>query len=69
MCAAATGERCLTYSRLALRKEPHSERKYYAIEAIEHHYGHNGSQMVIRTSTSVESGDIRQGPDSVDKSY
>ena len=50
VCAAATGERCLTYSRLGLRKEPHSERKYYAIEAIEYHYGYNG-QMVIRTKS------------------
>jgi hypothetical protein len=40
VCAAAVGERCQLYSGLGLRKEAHTERKFYAIEALEHYRGH-----------------------------
>jgi hypothetical protein len=39
ICAAAVGERCKMYSGLGRRKEPHVERKYQAIQAIEKGYG------------------------------
>jgi hypothetical protein len=39
ICAAAVGERCKMYSGLGRRNEPHAERKYYAIQAIEQDYG------------------------------
>ena len=35
ICAAAIGERCKMYSGVGRRKEPHAERKYQAIQAIE----------------------------------
>ena len=69
-CAAAIGEQCKMYSGLGRRNEPHSERKYYVIQTIEHnHSQHDMPQMVIRASTSVGSDDIRHGSGSVDKSY
>jgi hypothetical protein len=36
-CAAAIGEHCRMFSGLGRRKEPHAERKYQAVEAIEKH--------------------------------
>jgi hypothetical protein len=38
ICAAAIGVHCQMYSGFGRRNEAHSERKYYAIEAIEHGY-------------------------------
>ena len=35
-CAAAIGEQCKMYSGLGRRNEPHAERKYQAVQAIEH---------------------------------
>jgi hypothetical protein len=34
-CAAAIGQQCKMYSGLGRRKEPHAERKYQALQAIE----------------------------------
>ena len=39
ICGAAIGESCKMYSGLGRRNEPHSERKYQAIQEIEHDYG------------------------------
>jgi hypothetical protein len=39
ICAVAVGERCQMYSGLGRRNEPHMERKFYAIEALEHYRG------------------------------
>jgi hypothetical protein len=39
ICAAAIGERCKMYSGVGRRKEPHAERKYQAIQAIEEDRG------------------------------
>ena len=39
ICAAAIGVHCQMYSGFGRRNEAHSERKYYAIQAIEHGYG------------------------------
>jgi hypothetical protein len=36
---AAIGERCKMYSGVGRRKEPHAERKYQAIQAIEKDHG------------------------------
>jgi hypothetical protein len=50
------------YSGLGQRNEAHAERKFYAVEAIEHDRGqHNVPQMVIRASTSVENDGIWHG--------
>jgi hypothetical protein len=38
ICAAASGVHCQMYSGFHRRNEPHSERKYYAVDAIEHDY-------------------------------
>ena len=38
ICAAASGVHCQMYSGFDRRNEPHSERKYYAVDAIEHDY-------------------------------
>jgi hypothetical protein len=58
ICAAAIGERCRMYSGLSWRKEPHSERKYWAIQAMEHDGRHKVVRMIIRASTSVENDGI-----------
>jgi len=39
VCAAAVGEHCRMYSGLGVRNEAHSERKYFAMQAIEHDGG------------------------------
>jgi hypothetical protein len=36
ICGAAIGAHCKMYSGLGRRKEPHAERKYQAIQHIEH---------------------------------
>jgi hypothetical protein len=38
-CTAVIGERCKMYSGVGRRKEPHAERKYQAVQAIEQDYG------------------------------
>jgi hypothetical protein len=38
ICAAAVGEHCKMYSGFSRRNEPHSERKYFAIQVIEQDY-------------------------------
>jgi hypothetical protein len=38
ICTAAIGVPCKMYSGFGRRNEPHSERKYSAIQAIEHDY-------------------------------
>jgi hypothetical protein len=58
------------YSGLVGATKAHSERKFYAIEAIEHDRGqHNVPQMVIRASTSVGNDGIWQASDNVGRSY
>jgi len=47
ICAAAIGERCKMYSGVGRRKEPHAERKYQAIQAIEN------DGVVIRLATPI----------------
>jgi len=39
VCAAGVGEHCKMYSGLGARNEAHSERKYFAMQAIEHEDG------------------------------
>jgi len=39
ICDAAIGEHCKLYSGLSRRNEPHKERKYQAVQAIEQDYG------------------------------
>lgn len=39
ICAAAIGEQCKMYSGQGRRNEPHAERKYHAIQAIEQQNG------------------------------
>jgi hypothetical protein len=39
ICAAAIGEHCKMYSGLGRRNEPHAEREYQAIQAMEEERG------------------------------
>ncbi|MDP9160167.1 MAG: hypothetical protein M3O09_08050, partial [Acidobacteriota bacterium] len=39
VCVAGTGKHCEMYSGLGRRNEPHPERKYFAVQTIEHGYG------------------------------
>jgi len=36
VCTAGAGEHCKMYSGFGRRNEAHSERKYFAMQAIEH---------------------------------
>jgi hypothetical protein len=57
ICGAAIGVHCQMYSGFGRRNEAHSERKYYAIQAIEHGYGRD---ELLRTFIRVESAHIWQ---------
>jgi hypothetical protein len=61
ICAAAIGVHCQMYSGFGRRNEAHSERKYYAIQAIEHGYGR---YELLRTFIRVETAHIWQASDS-----
>lgn len=39
VCAAVVGEHCRMYSGFGVRNEAHSERKYFAMQTIEHDCG------------------------------
>jgi hypothetical protein len=52
ICAAAIGKRCKMYSGFGRRNEPHSERKYYAIQAIEQDH----APVILTTPASARSG-------------
>jgi hypothetical protein len=39
VCAVGAGEQCKMYSGLGQRHEAHSERKYFAMQAIGHDHG------------------------------
>jgi hypothetical protein len=39
VCAAGASERCKMYSGFGARNEAHPERKYFAMQAIEHEDG------------------------------
>jgi hypothetical protein len=47
VCAAGVGEQCKMYSGFGRRNEAHSERKFLAIQSIEH--GNGGVTAVERT--------------------
>jgi hypothetical protein len=53
VCAAGTGEHCKMYSGFGWRNEAHSERKYFAMQAIEHVRG-------TRTQTERSRGELRE---------
>ena len=61
ICGAAIGVRCQMYSGFGRRNEAHPERKYYAVQAIEHGYGPSD---VLRTFIRVESTHVWQASDS-----
>jgi hypothetical protein len=65
ICAAAIGVHCQMYSGFGRRNEAHSERKYYAIQAIEHGYGR---YELLRTFIRVETAHIWQASDSAPNS-
>jgi hypothetical protein len=54
ICAAAVGVHCQMYSGFDRRKEPHAERKYYAIQAIEQDQGND--QVILATPVGTRSG-------------
>jgi hypothetical protein len=60
-CGAAIGAHCQMYSGFGRRNDVHSERKYYAMQAIEHGYG---GYELLRTFFRVESGHIWQASSS-----
>jgi len=47
ICRAPIGVRCQMYSGLGQRNEPHAERKYQAVQAVEQ------DGMVIRLATPI----------------
>jgi predicted transporter len=47
ICGAAIGVNCKMYSGLGRRNEPHAERKYQAVQAVEQ------DGMVIRLPTPI----------------
>jgi hypothetical protein len=47
ICRAPIGVRCQMYSGLGRRNEPHAERKYQAVQAVEQ------DGMVIRLATPI----------------
>jgi hypothetical protein len=51
ICAAAIGERCKMYSGVGRRKEPHAERKYQAIQAIEKDHGPRSRRSAVAASS------------------
>ena len=57
ICAAAIGVHCQMYSGFGRRNEAHSERKYYAIQAIDQGYG---QYELLRMFIRVESAYIWQ---------
>jgi hypothetical protein len=48
----AIGEHCKVYSGLSRRKEPHEERKYEAVQAIEEDYGPVSVTTAVGTRSS-----------------
>jgi hypothetical protein len=52
ICAAGAGEHCKMYSGFGRRNEAHSERKYFAMQTIEHDY---------RGGTQIERGGAPSG--------
>jgi len=51
ICAAAIGEHCRMYSGLGQRNEPHAERKYQAVQAVEQDYGPPGRNPAVASSS------------------
>jgi hypothetical protein len=51
ICRAAIGVHCKLYSGLGRRKEPHSERKYQAIQALEQVHGPRGRHSGVASSS------------------
>jgi hypothetical protein len=66
ICGAAIGVHCQMYSGFGRGNESHSERKYYAIQAIGHGYG---LYDLLRTFIRVETAHIWQASGSADNSY
>ena len=62
ICGAAIGVHCQMYSGFGRRNDAHSERKYYAMQAIEHDYGR---YELLRTFIRVESAHVWQTSGSV----
>jgi len=57
ICGSAIGVHCQMYSGFGRRNEAHPERKYYAIQAIEHGYDR---YELLRTFVRVESAHVWQ---------
>jgi hypothetical protein len=65
ICAAAIGEHCRMYSGLRRRNEPHAERKYQAVQAIEEDYGSRGRQPAVASSVPQS----KENPTSLEKGF
>jgi hypothetical protein len=52
VCAAGAGEQCKMYSGFGRRNEAHSERKYFAMQATEHHGGVTQIERTRRETSS-----------------
>ena len=65
ICAAAIGEHCRMYSGLRRRNEPHAERKYQAVQAIEEDYGSRGRQPAVASSVPQS----KENPTGLEKGF
>jgi hypothetical protein len=53
ICSAGAGEHCKMYSGFGRRNEAHAERKYFAMQTIEHDYG--GGMQIERARGGASS--------------
>jgi hypothetical protein len=56
VCAMGAGKQCRMYSGFARRNEAHSERKYFAMQTIEHDYG--GVTQIARARGGASSDSL-----------
>src|ERR1700716_1554729 len=54
-CAAAIGQQCKMYCGLGRRKEPHGERKYQAVQAIEQPDDQHKNPLLLSSSNHFTS--------------
>jgi hypothetical protein len=65
ICAAAIGVHCQMYSGLRRRNEPHAERKYQAVQAIEEDYDSRVRQPAVASFVPQS----KENPTSLEKGF
>jgi hypothetical protein len=53
ICAAAPGEHCKMYSGFGRRNEPHAERQYQGIQAVEQDYFRSDSAFIAGGNRAI----------------